>query len=152
MESILYIRTYEKKFVYEEEITMINKKSTWYLGYLVAAIIVLILCVTDLPKAVDLALSILFASIFSVTHVQILHKKMLVTDKDYKILVMDERDVAIKEKAGNITNMVNMVLMGCATVVFIALDYIVPAVILGVIVFIQPVILIVTSNCVEKKL
>lgn len=73
-------------------------------------------------------------------------------DVDYRLNVMDERNILIKEKAGNITNMFNMVLLGLMTVVFIALDYIIPAIITGVFVAIQPIILIIISNMIEKKI
>ena len=77
---------------------------------------------------------------------------MLKTDSDYRIQVLDERNIAIKEKAGNITNMITLVLMGCVTVIFIILDYIVPAILLGVIIFLQPILLIFVSNQIEKKI
>ena len=60
---------------------------------------------------------------------------------------MDERNVIIKEKAGNITNM-----LGVATVIFICLDYIIPAIIVGSIIAIQPIILIIISSVLEKKM
>lgn len=64
---------------------------------------------------------------------------------------MDERNVIIKEKAGNITNMFNTILLGVATVIFICLDYIIPAIIVGSIIAIQPIILIIISSVLEKK-
>ena len=83
-----------------------KRNKIWYLGYGIAAILVIILFAADLSEAVKLGLSILFAVIFSVSHTQILHHKMLKTDSDYRIQVLDERNIAIKEKAGNITNMI----------------------------------------------
>ena len=50
---------------------------------------------------VDIGLAVLFSVIFSVSHVQILHNKMMKNDNDYKINVMDERHIMIKEKTGN---------------------------------------------------
>lgn len=129
-----------------------KRNKIWYLGYGIAAILVIILFAADLSEPVKLGLSILFAVIFSVSHTQILHHKMLKTDFDYRIQVLDERNIAIKEKAGNITNMITLVLMGCVTVIFIILDYIVPAILLGVIIFLQPILLIFVSNQIEKKI
>lgn len=128
-----------------------KQNKIWYLGYGIAAILVIILFTADLSEPVKLGLSILFAVIFSVSHTQILHNKMLKTDSDYRIEVLDERNIAIKEKAGNITNMITLVLMGWVTVIFIMLDYIVPAILLGVIIFLQPILLILVSNQIEKK-
>ncbi len=130
---------------------MKNNNTKWYLGYVVSAAIILLIAFTDLSREMDLALGILFAVVFSVSHTQILHSKMLKTDDDYRISVMDERNIMIKEKAGNITNMVTLVLLGLATVLFIALDYIVPAIVTGIIVAVQPLVLIIISSAIEKK-
>ena len=77
---------------------------------------------------------------------------MLETDRDYKIDIMDERSIMIKDKVGSITNIFNTVLFGFVTVIFIALDYLIPAIITGVILLIQPIILIGISTMVEKKM
>lgn len=130
---------------------MKNNNAKWYLGYGISAAIILLIALTDLSREMDLALGILFAVVFSVSHTQILHSKMLRTDEDYRINVMDERNIMIKEKAGNITNMVTLVLLGLATVLFIALDYIIPAVVTGIIVAVQPLVLIIISSAIEKK-
>lgn len=130
---------------------MKNNNTKWYLGYGISAAIILLIALTDLSREMDLALGFLFAVVFSVSHTQILHSKMLRTDDDYRINVMDERNIMIKEKAGNITNMVTLVLLGLATVLFIALDYIIPAVVTGIIVAVQPLVLIIISSAIEKK-
>lgn len=130
---------------------MKNNNTKWYLGYGISAAIILLIALTDLSREMDLALGILFAVVFSVSHTQILHSKMLRTDDDYRINVMDERNIMIKEKAGNITNMVTIVLLGLATVLFITLDYIIPAVVTGILVAVQPLVLIIISSAIEKK-
>ena len=107
---------------------------------------------TDLPGKADMALAVLMAVIFSVSHMNIFHNKMLSRDDDYRVSVMDERNIAIREKAGNIANMATMTLLGLATVIFIAFDYIFSAIVTGVIVAVQPVILIIISNALEKKM
>ena len=48
--------------------------------------------------------------------------------------------------------MITLILVGFATVLLIALDYIVPAVITGSIVVIHPVILIFVSHIIAKKM
>lgn len=131
---------------------MKNKNNIWYLGYIISIILVLIFFLTDFSKMVDIGLAILFSAIFSVSHTQILHNKLMKEDSDYKVSVMDERNIAIKEKAGNVTNMITLVLLGLTTVIFICLDYIVPAIITGGIIAIQPIILIVVSNMIEQKI
>ena len=131
---------------------MKNKYQIWYLGYAFSVLLLLAIFLTDFPKMTDLGLAVLFSAVFSVSHTQLLHGKMIKSDKDYKIEAMDERNMAIKEKAGNVTNMVNMVLLGLATVIFIAMDYITPAIITGAIVALQPVILILISSRIEKNI
>ena len=78
--------------------------------------------------------------------------KMMKNDIDYKVNVMDERNISIKEKSGNITNMITMVLLSIATVIFISFDYLIPAIITGVIIAVQPIVLIIVSNMIEKKM
>ena len=129
-----------------------NKNTIWYLGYAVSLALVMIIVLTDLPGKADMALAVLIAVVFSVSHTNILHNKMLSKDDDYRVSVMDERNIAIKEKAGNIANMATMALLGLATVVFIAFNYVFPAIVTGIIVAVQPVILIVISNALEKKM
>lgn len=131
---------------------MKNKYKIWYIGYIISLVLILIVLLADCSKAVDIGLTILFSVVFSVSHVQVLHNKMLKNDSDYKINVMDERNIAIKEKSGNITNMITLALLGITTVIFILLDYLVPAIITGVIVVAQPIILIIVSSIIEKKM
>ena len=129
-----------------------SKNMIWYLGYAASLALLLIIILTDLPGKADMALAVLMAVIFSVSHMNIFHNKMLSRDNDYRVSVMDERNIAIREKAGNIANMATMTLLGLATVIFIAFDYIFSAIVTGVIVAVQPVILIIISNALEKKM
>ena len=131
---------------------MKNKYQIWYIGYIISLVLILIVLLADCSKVVDIGLTILFSVVFSVSHVQVLHNKMLKNDSDYKINVMDERNIAIKEKSGNITNMITLALLGITTVIFILLDYLVPAIITGVIVVAQPIILIIVSSIIENKM
>ena len=98
---------------------MKEKNMIWYLGYVISIILVLIIFLTDFPKMVDIGLALLFTAIFSISHTQLFHNKMMKRDTDYKINVMDERNISIKEKAGNVTNMVNTTLLGLSTMIFI---------------------------------
>ncbi|HFC9192621.1 TPA: hypothetical protein QFU79_000233 [Enterococcus faecium] len=131
---------------------MKNKNNIWYVGYGISLALVLLLFFTDFRVEIDMAIGILFSVIFAVSHTQLLHSKMLRDDNEYKRNVLDERNIIIKEKAGNITNMITLILLGCATVLFIALEYIIPAIVIGVIIFVQPIILICISNSIENKM
>lgn len=121
-------------------------------GYVLAAVTLVVIVAADLPKAVDLGLAVLFSILFSVSHVQLLHDRMMKKDRDYQVSMMDERNIAIREKTGNIAYMILIGLLGLATVVFIGMDMLVPAVITGVIIAIQPVIMIAVSTLLEKKM
>lgn len=128
------------------------KEKFWYFGYVVALLLILLIAFTDFPSGADMALAILFTCVFSVTHMQLLHRRMLHTDSSYRINVLDERNIAIKEKAGNITNMITLMLLGIAMLIFITLNYMVSAIIVGVIILIQPLVLIIASSIIEKKI
>ena len=74
---------------------MKEKNMIWYLGYVISIILVLIIFLTDFPKMVDIGLALLFTAIFSISHTQLFHNKMMKRDTDYKINVMDERNISI---------------------------------------------------------
>ena len=131
---------------------MNNKNKIWYVGYILSVAIILIIFFTNFPKTVDIGLAVLFSAIFSVSHTQLLHNKMIKNDTYYKINVMDERNILIKEKSGNITNMLNMILLGLTTVIFICLDYVILAIVVGSILILQPIIVIIISSMIEKKM
>ena len=128
------------------------KEKFWYFGYVVGLLLILLIAFTDFPSGADMALAILFTCVFSVTHTQLLHRRMLHTDSSYRINVLDESNIAIKEKAGNITNMITLMLLGIAMLIFITLNYMVSAIIVGVIILIQPLVLIIASSIIEKKI
>lgn len=128
------------------------KSKFWYSGYIISIMLILIIFFTDFSKMVDIGLLILMSMFFSISHTQLLHNKLMENDKDYKVNVMDERNILIKEKAGNITNMIIMLLLGIAVVIFICFDYLIPAIITGAIAVIQPIILIIVNNTIEKRM
>ncbi len=77
---------------------------------------------------------------------------MAENDVDYKRFVFDERLIAIKEKSGNVVYGINILLLGIAMILFIALGYKIPTIVTGVILAVQPIILVIVSNIVEKKM
>ena len=77
---------------------------------------------------------------------------MLRTDPDYRVAVLDERNLALKEKAGNIANAANLTLMGIAAVVFLGLGYTVPALVVWGLIAVNPLILIGVSRLLEKRM
>lgn len=129
-----------------------HRKIFYCCGYALAAAALAAIVFADLPKAADLALAVLFSILFSVSHVQLLHDKMMKKDRDYQVNVTDERNIAIREKTGNFAYMILIGLLGLATVVFIGLDMFIPAIITGGIITVQPVIMIAVSTLLEKKM
>lgn len=129
-----------------------NKTKLWYLGYAVCAVILLLIVFADLPRATDIGLSCAFGAIFGVSYSQLWYDKQVRKDPDFEVEVEDERNVQIKYRAGYLTCGIDLLLLSAATVAFIILDYTIPAIITGVILVMQPVILIVASNLVGKKL
>lgn len=131
---------------------MKKNKKIWYVGYLVSLIIIIVIAFTDLDTNIDIALSLLFSAIIGVSLSKLLHQKMVNSDLDYRRNVFDERLIAIKEKSGNIVNVINIILLGFAMILFIGLGYIIPTIVTAVILVIQPIMLIIVSNVMEKKM
>ena len=131
---------------------MKRNQKLWYLGYPVAAILAAAAVWGGVPEAVRLALGIAAAALVGVCHTSLLHEKMLRTDPDYRVAVLDERNLALKEKAGNIANAANLALMGIAAVVFLFLGYTVPALVLWGLIAVNPLILIGISSLLEKRM
>ncbi|MFZ7131235.1 MAG: hypothetical protein ACOWWR_02645 [Eubacteriales bacterium] len=127
-------------------------KTIGLLGGSVAMILVITVLLTDLPREINIGLIILVAIIISNSYVLLWHSKRMKTDKEYKINVSDERNIAIKEKAGNITNTTTTIILWIVTVVFIMMNYIIPAIILGAVIFFQPLILVIASELLERSI
>lgn len=131
---------------------MKRNQKLWYLGYPAAAILAAAAVWGGVPEAERLALGIAAATLVGVCHTSLLHEKMLRTDPDYRVAVLDERNLALKEKAGNIANAANLTLMGIAAVVFLGLGYTVPALVLWGLIAVNPLILIGISSLLEKRM
>ncbi|HIX80858.1 MAG TPA: DUF2178 domain-containing protein [Candidatus Erysipelatoclostridium merdavium] len=131
---------------------MKKNKKIWYIGYLVSLIIIIVIAFTDLDTNIDIALSLLFSAIIGVSLSKLLHQKMANYDLDYRRNVSDERLVTIKEKSGNIVNVINIVLLALAMILFIGLGYQIPTIVTAVILAIQPIMLIIISSVFEKKM
>ena len=129
-----------------------NRTKLWYLGYAACAVMLLLIAFAGLPKSTDVGLACAFGAVFGVSHVQLWYDRQVKKDESFEIEVTDERNVQIKYRAGYLVCGVDMFLFGLATVVFIILDYTLPAVITGVMLALQPVILIGASSIIGKKI
>ena len=131
---------------------MKKNNKLWYVGYLVSLIIIIVISITDFNKNIDIALCLLFSIIIGVSNSQRVNQKMINTEKEYKRNVFDERLIAIKEKTGNVVNIINNILLVSAMLLFIGMGYKVPAAVIAGVLVIQPIILIIVSNNIEKKM
>lgn len=123
----------------------------WYLGYGVAVVLLCIILMIDLSEPLKIVCCMGFASSFSISYVSLLHEKMLKHDHDYRIGLNDERNIMIKDRAGNITNMILILLLGIAALIFLWLNLVIPAIAMVVIITVDPIIMIFVSNCLEKQ-
>ena len=130
---------------------MSMKRMVSYVCYAVAALALLAVAFLQLPQQADVGLALLFAMAFGAGNTNRVLAKWA-QDSEYQKHVMDERNLAIKEKAGNITNMFTTTLLGIAIVVFLCMGYVFPAVVLGGVVVAQLVSLIFVSSLLEKKM
>ena len=87
-----------------------NKNLIWYIGFGIAFALILLLFLTDFPKEVDTGIMLLAIPILSVSYTMLTFNKMM-RDHDFKVEVMDERNIAIKEKAGSVANYATMFLL-----------------------------------------
>lgn len=104
---------------------MSMKRMVSYVCYAVAALALLAVAFLQLPQQADVGLALLFAMAFGAGNTNRVLAKWA-QDSEYQKHVMDERNLAIKEKAGNITNMFTTTLLGIAIVVFLCMGYVFP--------------------------
>ena len=124
------------------------KRTISYISYAAAALALIALA---LPHQVDIGLGLLFAITFGVGNT---NRVLAKWEKDgaYQKEALDERNIAIKEKAGNITGMLTTTLLGISLVFFVCMGYTVPALVAGGIMLVQFVSLICVSSLLEKKM
>lgn len=75
----------EEVFIYEEDKNEKNK--IWYLGYIIGICSLILVFALKLNEAVEIALTFVFAICVSLSHVKIVHHKMMEKDHNYKISV-----------------------------------------------------------------
>ena len=123
------------------------KRTISYVSYAAAALALMALALLKLPHQVDIGLGLLFG-------VGNTNRMLAKWEKDgaYQKEALDERNIAIKEKAGNITGMLTTTLLGISLVVFVCMGYTVPALVVGGIILVQLVSLICVSSLLEKKM
>ena len=129
-----------------------DRTRLWYLGYVFCAALLLLIAFADFPKSADVGLACVMGAVFGVSHAELWYAKQVKKDDSFEIEVEDERNVQIKYRAGYLVCGVDMLLLGLATAVFIILGYTLPAIITGVMLAAQPVILILASEIIARKI
>ena len=123
----------------------------WYLGYSISLFSLILLLTLDLNEALRVCLIMVFAISLAVSHVQIMHRRLLETDHDYKISMNDERNEKIRDKVNATMTSVLMLLMGIIAVVCIAVGAYIPAALLAISVGCSPIIMLFISKYYEQK-
>ncbi|TFZ40183.1 DUF2178 domain-containing protein [Soehngenia longivitae] len=126
-----------------------NKK--WYLGYLISLVLLIVIFTLDLNRSTQTAVTILFSFVLAITHVNVIHNKMIAKDKEYNILSKDERNEMIRDKVNAMNSVVLISFIGIITVVFIVYEWYIPAIIAGSMIVIDPIIMIFISRFYEKR-
>lgn len=129
---------------------MKNKK-IWYLGYVIGIFSLIIMFALKLNEAVEIFLTFVFAICVSVSHVKIMHHKMMEKDHDYKVSVRDERNEKIRDKVNASMGSILMLLMGMIAVVSISVKAYLPAALLAISVGCSPIIMFFINRYYEKK-
>lgn len=128
------------------------KNKIWYFGYILSLLLIVLIDFADLHTSINIWLSILFLGVFGILLSKLLKQKLIDLGVDPKRNICDERLVAIVEKTGNITNTITIFLLGIMLIIFFSLGYKIPAVIVGIIIIIQPLIIFLVSNMIEKNI
>ncbi|MDY3006483.1 DUF2178 domain-containing protein [Anaerococcus sp. AGMB00486] len=123
----------------------------WYLGCLIGILSLLVVFLLDLNKTLEIILTQVFAISFTVSYVKIIHNKMLKEDLDYRISINDERNEKIRDKVNATMSAILMVLMGIIAIISMSIKAYLPAIFLGISVFISPLIMIFISRYYESR-
>ena len=128
-----------------------KSNNIWYLGYLISLFSLILLLTLNLNEVLRVCLIMVFAISLAVSHVQIMHRRLLEKDPDYKISVNDERNEKIRDKVNATMASVLMLLMGMIALVSIAVGTYIPAALLAISVGCSPILMIMINKYYEGK-
>ncbi|MBF0714055.1 DUF2178 domain-containing protein [Gemella sp. GH3] len=123
----------------------------WYLGYLIGICSLVLAFVLNLNVILDIVFIFIFAISVSISHVKIMHTKMMEKDSDYRISVNDEINEKIRDKVNATMSSILMFLMGVIAVVCISVKMYLPASLLAISLLVSPVIMLFINKYYEKK-
>lgn len=128
-----------------------KNQNFWYIGYVIGICGLILALTLKLNESVEIALSVVFVAIISLSHVKIMHYKMMKKDHTYKINVNDERNEKIKDKVNATMAFILMHLMGIiAIIAFITKAYLLAA-LLAISIAFSPLIMFFVNKYYEKK-
>ena len=128
-----------------------KKNNIWYLGYLISLFSLILLLMLNLNEALRVCLIMVFAISLAVSHIQIMHSRLLEKDPDYKISVNDERNEKIRDKVNATMASVLMLLIGIIAVICIEVEAYLPATLLTISLACSPVLMFFISKYYENK-
>lgn len=123
----------------------------WYLGCAIGICSLILMFALELNEVVEIVLTFVFGICVSVSHVQIMHHKMMEKDHNYKISVNDERNEKIRDKVNATMASILMLLMGIIMVVCISVKAYLPAALLAISVGCSPLMMVFINRYYEKK-
>ena len=128
-----------------------KSNNIWYLGYLISLFSLILLLTLNLNEVLRVCLIMVFAISLAVSHVQIMHRRLLEKDPDYKISVNDERNEKIRDKVNATMASVLMLLMGMIALVSIAVGAYIPAALLAISLGSSPILMMMMNKYYEGK-
>ena len=128
-----------------------KKNNIWYLGYLISLFSLILLLMLNLNEALRVCLIMVFAISLAVSHIQIMHRRLLEKDPDYKISMNDERNEKIRDKVNATMASVLMLLIGIIAVICIEVEAYLPATMLTISLACSPVLMFFISKYYENK-
>ena len=123
----------------------------WYLGYVLGFCSLVLVLALKLNEALKIFLTFIFAMSISVSHVNIMHNKMIKNDKSYKIDVNDERSEKIRDKVNAMMASILLLIIGIVAVICISIKAYLPAVLLIISIVFSPFIMFFITKYYEKK-
>ncbi len=123
----------------------------WYLGYVIGIFSLAVVFGFKLNEILKIVLTFVFAISVSISHIKIMHNKMMEKDPNYRISVNDERSEKIRDKVNAMLASTLMLLMGIIAVICISIKAYIPAVLLAVSVGCSPIIMYFINRYYEKK-
>jgi len=79
------------------------------------------------------------------------HERKIKKDVKYRYEVNDERNIMIREKSAYMVNCINMFLFAGVGILFLMLDFQVAALVVIGLLIIQPILMLVSSNQIRKR-